>query len=789
MLAIGIAILILNLTVTYSRILLYNTENRQDVEKFDCVYHVYDDGEDISYCRRPGGRQSLNRNRIECDNEGEKNLFRDLLKQEIHPSIILNWSSSVEMADLYANVYYNRSLIDDNDDQFICDCTKRGTFGKYCEYQLTHDAESFSQAINTQFETKRNGDSWNTQRYGKILCYETLPCHSSPLCLDWREISDGVQRCSHGIDEENWDKLEFNECEDDEFRCTNGMCIPAEFWLDGDYDCMDWSDEYHRDDERSCPFEANAMECDEHVCSSGTYSCGDGQCVEWKIRMAFQRFAEPENDCFNKRNLNYMCEISPHRPAWTLESGLCWPDNGYDDARFPPGHMMNSSKLTNHEECQYLFRCVLSKGFEHDCPCNHRNCTQMMMNVCSSLNHLILYPPEGLINPNVGYRDFLSSYQNDKFCWNDSLTFNGRPYAVNPAICTTTGECISQYRIRDGFRDCFDQQDEEMVLDKNYCTGNVGRHRFQCFNDQRKCLQLIRLGTGNADCSNSYDESWYGIGTDLRLQLPCFKEVTNNCRLVKTYIQQSSIWNSNNNSSFVNLQQQESSSRMPFRRYCDSFWNLDNHIDEMPSSCQYWICQNDQYQCRTGQCIALDWVCDGEWDCSDASDEEAILLTENLSYHNARLPNLLSQIKKCRERYSKSPFSKICNTSFEFGCYLSRVSNPLDIQLNRPCINLTQIGDGLEDCYNAYDEKNTLPSIYYPIDENTTIRIVDHSYLHPKYQGHTDGYANVIALLGLNKPLNFNNNPCVTPICIRTTNTLRNISQYPKNGTRLAVIG
>jgi hypothetical protein len=31
----------------------------------------------------------------------------------------------------------------------------------------------------------------------------------------------------------------------------------------------------------------------------------------------------------------------------------------------------------------------------------------------------------------------------------------------------------------------------------------------------------------------------------------------------------------------------------------------------------------------------------------------------------------------------------------------------LDIQTNRPCINLTQIGDGVEDCYNAYDEKNT----------------------------------------------------------------------------------
>jgi hypothetical protein len=110
-----------------------------------------------------------------------------------------------------------------------------GTFGKYCEYQLTHEAKIFSEAITAQFKEKRKGDSWDTQRYGKILCYQTLPCPSSPLCLDWREICDGKQRCSNGIDEENCDKLEFNECEDDEFRCTNGMCISEEFWLDGKY--------------------------------------------------------------------------------------------------------------------------------------------------------------------------------------------------------------------------------------------------------------------------------------------------------------------------------------------------------------------------------------------------------------------------------------------------------------------------------------------------------------------------------------------------------------------------
>jgi hypothetical protein len=230
------ATFVLIFTITYSRVLLYNTENEEAVEKFDCIYYTHNDGGEISYCRRLGGILPLDRHINECDNQGEKKLFRDLINQEINPSNILDWSSSIEMVDMYASVFNDRSLIDDDDKRFLCKCTKSGTFGKYCEYQLTHNATLFGEAIKVQFgqKEKDKDDSWDTQRYGKILCYETLPCNSGPLCLDWREISDGVQRCLNGIDEENWDKLEFNECEDNEFRCTNGMCIAEEFWLDGE---------------------------------------------------------------------------------------------------------------------------------------------------------------------------------------------------------------------------------------------------------------------------------------------------------------------------------------------------------------------------------------------------------------------------------------------------------------------------------------------------------------------------------------------------------------------------
>ena len=171
--------------------------------------------------------------------------------------------------------------------------------------------------------------------------------------------------------------------------------------LTGDFDCMDWSDELFRELGESCSFQSAAMECDEHLCLPDMYACGDGQCVDWVARMAFQRSLPLSDDCYNKRNLNYMCEVSPRRLAWTLEGGLCWPDKDYDDRRYPSWNLLNSSQLTDDEICDYLFRCVLSNNFEHDCPCHLYNCTQMMTRVCSPGNRLIPFPTPGLISANL----------------------------------------------------------------------------------------------------------------------------------------------------------------------------------------------------------------------------------------------------------------------------------------------------------------------------------------------------------------------------------------------------
>jgi hypothetical protein len=227
------------------RILLYDTENiAVSAEKFDCIYiidivHPSRGGVSagkVPYCRRPNITEDLARPTNKCENEGQLRYFADLLKENVPPFEVLEWSSSVEMTDKYAAFYHgNYSLIKLNEtEDFLCHCTQADTFGKYCEYQLTHEAQSFeasqySQAIN------RYNDRFAHQQFGEIVCYQTLPCNSGLLCLDWRDICDGKQQCENGWDEENCDKLEFNECEEDEFRCTNGMCISEEYWLDGEY--------------------------------------------------------------------------------------------------------------------------------------------------------------------------------------------------------------------------------------------------------------------------------------------------------------------------------------------------------------------------------------------------------------------------------------------------------------------------------------------------------------------------------------------------------------------------
>ncbi|CAF4521245.1 unnamed protein product, partial [Rotaria sp. Silwood2] len=248
---------------------------------------------------------------------------------------------------------------------------------------------TFAQTLTAENALKIK-DSKYVQLYGDIICYMTLECDYGLLCLDWRDICDGVQQCMLGLDEENCDKLEFNECENDEYRCMNGMCIPEEYFLDGEFDCLDWSDKIQYYDDKNCTIEEASVQCDDRICPPNQWSCGDGQCI--LDRFYFQISPKTEFQCRSRREQYFICETNLFPSLWTIPNGRCYEGWGYEE--------LNMNNHTNHEQCQYLLKCALSSGAEKHCPCEYiAVCAHQIDATCSS--DYIQYPQAGILAPYV----------------------------------------------------------------------------------------------------------------------------------------------------------------------------------------------------------------------------------------------------------------------------------------------------------------------------------------------------------------------------------------------------
>ncbi len=46
----------------------------------------------------------------------------------------------------------------------------------------------------------------------------------------------------------------------------NGMCISDEYFLDGEYDCLDLTDEKQQFNDIKCTFESASFQCDDRMC-------------------------------------------------------------------------------------------------------------------------------------------------------------------------------------------------------------------------------------------------------------------------------------------------------------------------------------------------------------------------------------------------------------------------------------------------------------------------------------------------------------------------------------------
>ncbi|UJR07875.1 hypothetical protein I4U23_012157 [Adineta vaga] len=646
--------------------------------------------------------------------------FYELQFKNISISMVLHqYNSSVTAAEQYAHYLKNSNQVDD----YLCECTNPKSFGTYCEY-LLFEGTTFAETLSLQTMIKENNLP-DVQFYGKIVCYETLKCYSGLLCLDWRDICDGLQQCMFGLDEEHCDKLEYNECEDDEYRCMNGMCIPEEYFLDGQLDCLDWSDEIAYYDDLNCAKQSASMQCDDRICPPYEFSCGDGQCIS--DRFDFQIKQGDKTECRSRREQFFICETHYIKDMWTLSSGRCFEGHKYEEST-----MINRTCI---EECQYILLCDLAGAIEANCPCGGNNtyCNDELRSVCSS--NYTQYPKEGIMAPYVLFmyptnyslrpsfmwingtikcdgiatfipgielifnsqlrqvQEYICQWARNRSSSNNhsvhqcyyqhSLSFNNHPYNMTN-ICNNSTTCVSLYRIKDGFMNCLDNMDEMTNISVSEICSHLERYRFRCSVNEPTCLTVNTLGNHHQDCTNKFDELWFGTKTKIN-EIRCNAVSKDQCQMLRQYIEKS--WTTDHINEVTGQYQ------IPFHYYCDTFWDLGTKDDENLIECKHrWICSNNQWQCNTGQCIDEKWVLDGEWDCSDGSDEELVELMNRFTTLNTTIP-----------------FSKICNLKTEFPCLVVNISESVtNFTRHHLCISRQQIGDDRIDCYGGIDERNRM---------------------------------------------------------------------------------
>ena len=443
---------------------------------------------------------------------------------------------------------------------------------------------------------------------------------------------------------------------------------------------MDMSDEKATFNDTSCAFQSASRECDDRVCPPNQWSCGDGQCV---VDRSVMWATSPRLTlCINRRDQFYRCEQVDDESLWTQADGRC-------STKVP--------KATNSSSyCAYLRRC--------SCQINGSACSQLYRNLCPAsgmtlLTDGLLIKPYALQYYNVTYDPFaiaLINVMNGTIkCRGYLAHFTqyfpphlfGTPYAYaestlcgltprttidgyqaschndSRTFCNRSSLCISATRIRDGFLNCEDGEDEQLQ-DRTACA-TVQRHRFRCSNEEETCLVVSALADATERCLETTEPSSRGIQA-IMLTTQCTSQAKTDCPLLRRLIAAS--WN---HSLYYSSDLQSSQlKKIPFRSFCDTFQDSMSNVDENIRMCQAsWICLPGEWQCYTGQCIQQEWVLDREWDCYDGSDEENIFAVGfNASHRNYKWLNNSSFVERFKAIYGQILFGKTCNATLRYQC-------------------------------------------------------------------------------------------------------------------------
>ncbi|CAF3691982.1 unnamed protein product [Rotaria sp. Silwood1] len=506
-------------------------------------------------------------------------------------------------------------------------------FGEYCQYSFNLTLSFYDIVRAYLFHMSLENDKLSKNE----TCYTFIECNRGPppSCIDWREICDGKIDClDDGRDEVDCEQLHMNECKEDEFRCSNGFCIPKEFFNDEpDYpDCIDRSDEQYSNNEyyfsgdTECHTDPT-FSCEETKCrNERMLSCGDGQCTMdqcWnrrEVTLSRVKLSRHENlhlslDCWR----SLICLKDPFSDLENLLHQVKCPDHNDNENIFRNSCLSffffpAQPILLSH--VRFAYANNLSNEYENGVLLPHYICYDQEL--CEWLPATVLI--DGATCRHVFELDIRISLANTETfekrilnfflkCSTTNITYINCPKS-KPYRCANSSKCIALNRLVDGFFDCFQGDDEQII---NSCQLPDIDYRFRCLSEH-KCVPRIRVHTEIPICVGQEDRKFtrgsYQLNFHISFTTLCNGFVEHNRIDGSNYTDEMNCqdWPCNN----------------AYTR-CDGKWNCRNAVDE--ANCSDNPCRPDGHPCilpvsHNFTCLPLSRINDGHIDCVGGYDEQ-----------------------------------------------------------------------------------------------------------------------------------------------------------------------
>lgn len=327
-------------------------------------------------------------------------------------------------------------------------------------------------------------------------------CDNGSKCVLSQWVCDGDYDCLDKSDEMECDQ----QCEDEEFTCASSpqTCLPQDWLCDGEFDCDDKSDE---------------AQCSTIVCSSGRFSCGANvSCIPDSLLCdghpdCPSGLDESADTCLNRTACHadeFQCVSNKHciSKRWVCDSDYDCLDHS-DEANCPSTtcaasdwQCSDSQCIPSKWHCDGSFDCR-DHSDESDCPMSPDD---MSSKHCSENEFYCRKSHECIRKSWVCDASADCEDETDE----DKIICGVVTCQPNHFQCVTTGNCIPALLKCDGIRHCNDGSDES----EDICTDGVDVHtcnpqtEFDCsFGDSGQCVPLDVICDGKMDCSGGEDET------------------------------------------------------------------------------------------------------------------------------------------------------------------------------------------------------------------------------------------------------------------------------------------